>query len=67
MAEATDCALCNYVRHHCPGCGIDVDHGTITCDECGTHRHKVAEGNGYRYCLDLTCDWTALIDGQADD
>jgi hypothetical protein len=28
------CSLCNYDRHRCPGCGTDVPHGTIACDEC---------------------------------
>jgi hypothetical protein len=29
-----DCDRCNYDLHRCPGCGIDVPHGTYACAEC---------------------------------
>lgn len=28
------CAACDHGGHTCPGCGGDVDHGTIACDDC---------------------------------
>lgn len=29
------CDRCNYDRHNCPGCGIEVEHGEVACNECG--------------------------------
>lgn len=28
------CDRCNYDTHTCPGCGIDVNHGTVCCEDC---------------------------------
>lgn len=28
------CYNCDYVLHKCPGCGVDVPHGTVACDGC---------------------------------
>lgn len=29
-----DCDKCDTDNHRCPGCGTDVRHGTVTCDDC---------------------------------
>lgn len=28
------CARCDHADHRCPGCGIDVPHGTHVCERC---------------------------------
>lgn len=30
----TACMACNYGKHQCPGCGVDIPHGTIACAKC---------------------------------
>lgn len=32
--SAPYCEQCDYDNHRCPGCGIDVPHGTVACGPC---------------------------------
>lgn len=33
-ADVEDCDGCNYDRHQCPACGVNVPHGVVACAAC---------------------------------
>lgn len=60
------CSLCNYDRHRCPGCGIDVPHGTYACDECNRLTVRT-DGDACSACDQPSAEEMLRIDGSVSD